>query len=249
MPSRSTNGVGIDNGSAGGGGGGIAFDAGTNNGDILKKTGSGTVGKVTAIPAALIVASYAVTGFSNNIGIVEKGTTVSSITFTWTYNRNASNPASQGISPDVSSFATSLRTVTQTGLSLTADTVFTLAGVGDDSTNFSATTEPRWVYPYYYGVGAQGLTGAEIAGLTKLIVLSGNKTESFSPTAQVPYFAYPAAYGDLTSILDPNGFETIGDWTKSTKTIVGLDSTSQNYTCYEFNNPTTQSGFAYTFKY
>lgn len=100
-----------------------------------------------------------------------------------------------------------------------------------------------FVYPYYYGVGAPGLTGAQIAALTKLVQTQQNTNTITSPTAQVYYFAYPAAYPVLTSILDASGFETIGDYIVRTVTITGLDGTPQSYRVYEFDHLTTQVGF------
>jgi hypothetical protein len=106
-----------------------------------------------------------------------------------------------------------------------------------------------YVYPYYYGAGAVGLTPAQVAGLTKdTIVSTASKTVSFTATAgQVFYFAYPATYGALTSILDQNGFETFSDWTLDTQNITGLDTTAQSYRIYEFNNPVAAATYSYTF--
>jgi hypothetical protein len=116
--------------------------------------------------------------------------------------------------------------------------------VDDDGTTGGPTTVVAsssfsFVYPYYYGVGAVGLSAAQVALLTKEIVgSSANKNVVFNiAIGQVYYFAYPAAYGALTSILDENGFETIGDWTLSTSNITGLDASAQSYRIYRFNNP------------
>ena len=106
-----------------------------------------------------------------------------------------------------------------------------------------------FVYPYYYGVGAQGLTAAQVAGLAKSVAIKSNKAYVFNPTNQVYYMAYPASYGVLTSILDTNGFETIGDWTLRVENITGLDGLVVSYNIYEFNNLTTQINFTNTFIY
>ena len=77
--------------------------------------------------------------------------------------------------------------------------------------------------------------------MTKLTIGStGTLVRSITATAsQVFYFAYPLSYGALTSILDVNNFETIGDWTRTTRSFTGLDATSQSYYVYEFKNPVT----------
>lgn len=119
-------------------------------------------------------------------------------------------------------------------------------GINTVQSNTITFTE---VYPYYYGVGAPGLSAASVGGLTKYVIANtATVARQFSPTAQVYYFAYPASYPALTSILDTNGFETIGDWSVSTGNITGLDGNAVSYRIYEFNNLTTQVNFTNTFK-
>jgi len=119
-------------------------------------------------------------------------------------------------------------------------------GDGTQETTSNAKTF-TFVYPYYYGVGDPDLTASAVAGLTKAVVASGTKTYSFSPSSQVYYFAYPASYGTLSSIKDPNGFPITTDWTLRVENITGLDGNPVSYNIYEFNNLTTQTGFAITF--
>lgn len=131
-----------------------------------------------------------------------------------------------------------------------SDTTSYYAIVSDDvgpiQSNTLTFTE---VYPYYYGVGAPGLSASDVAALTKdIIANTATVARQFSPISQVYYFAYPASYPVLTSILDTSGFETIGDWTVSTQNITGLDGNAISYRIYEFNNLTTQTGFTNTFK-
>ena len=106
-----------------------------------------------------------------------------------------------------------------------------------------------FVYPYYYGVGAPGLSPTQIQALTKSVTTKTNKTVTTSPSAQVYYFAYPQSYGALTSILDPNNFETINDYTRTVQSFTMLDSSVQNYYVYQFNNLTSQTNFTNTYKY
>jgi hypothetical protein len=61
-------------------------------------------------------------------------------------------------------------------------------------------------------------------------------------------FAYPKAHGVLKSILDPNNFETIGNYTRSEVSVTGLDGTAQTYYVY-VSGATTVSGFTVNFKY
>ena len=68
------------------------------------------------------------------------------------------------------------------------------------------------------------------------------------------YFAYPASYGQLVSILDANGFEIKNDFTIRTVTFTlngsyFVNPTNVTYYIYEFNNLTTQTNFNITFKF
>lgn len=123
-------------------------------------------------------------------------------------------------------------------------------GATGGPTTVSASASFTFVYPYYNGAGAVGLTPAQVAALTKdVIVSTATVNRTIVATAgQVLYFAYPAAYPSLTSILDVNGFETISDWTLTTANITGLDATAQSYKIYEFNNPVAAGSYFYSFK-
>ncbi len=136
-----------------------------------------------------------------------------------------------------------------------SDTVTFRAEADDDGTSggpttVQATTTYNFVYPYYVGAGSPGLSAASVAALTKRIIQStANRTETIAASGgNVFYFAYPASYGALTSILDVNNFETIGDWTLRTENITGLDASAQSYHIYEFDNPVTAGSYQYTFK-
>jgi hypothetical protein len=117
------------------------------------------------------------------------------------------------------------------------------------STTTSIGITYTYVYPFYYGVGAEGLTCSQVQALTKSVKSKSNTTVVTSPASQVYYFAYPASYGNLTSILDTNLFETISDYTKRTVNCTMLDSTTQIYYIYEFNNITTQTNFSNQYKF
>ena len=123
------------------------------------------------------------------------------------------------------------------------------AGDGTQTTT-SGGVGYTFVYPFYYGVGSPGLTGAQIRStLTMLIKSPSNTVTTTSPSSQVFYLAYPNTSPALTSILDTNGFETLSDYTLRTVSITGLDGSAQTYKVYEYNNVTTQTNFTNTFKF
>ena len=112
------------------------------------------------------------------------------------------------------------------------------------------TSSMSFVYPYYMGSCAAGTAIDEtlVESLTKKVEGKGNKSNSFTVSDGHMVFAYPKAHGVLKSILDPNNFETIGNYTRSEVSITGLDGTAQAYYVY-VSGATTVSGFAVNFKY
>lgn len=131
------------------------------------------------------------------------------------------------------------------------DTMSFFSRVFDGTTTVTSNTVTySYAYPYYEGKGAAGLNAAGIvASLTKVVRSStANVAVTASPSSEHFYFCYPAAYAVLTSILDPNGFETISAYTYRTVTITGLDASAQSYRVYELTLPTTQTAFTNTFK-
>ena len=112
------------------------------------------------------------------------------------------------------------------------------------------TTAMTFVYPYYIGTCAAGTAVDEtlVESLSKKVESKGNKSNSFTVSDGHMVFAYPKAHGVLKSILDPNNFETIGNYTCHTVSVTGLDETAQDYYVY-VSGATTVSGFAVNFKY
>lgn len=112
------------------------------------------------------------------------------------------------------------------------------------------TSSMTFVYPYYMGSCAAGTAIDEtlVESLTKKVESKGNKSNSFTVSDGHMVFAYPKAHGVLKSILDPNNFETIGNYTRSEVSITGLDGTAQTYYVY-VSGATTVSGFTVNFKY
>lgn len=202
----------------------------------LTAAGSGTIReKGTAVTSVLLTA--AVTKRSNPIGSVvfkKDGVTIHTVptpnpnggneTYTWT-----------GSFTDNSTFSVEV-----------TDTVVSGTGPTTATSNASFT----FVYPYFNGAAAAGRNVAQIQALTKSVI-ANTATLARTMTAvnsDVFYFAYPQSYGALTSILDVNNFETLPDWTRTTRSFVGLDTTSQSYYVYEFNNPVVAGSYQYTFK-
>lgn len=145
-------------------------------------------------------------------------------------------------------FSTSVEVPTD-GNQLTVKVTYPDAN-GNAKTVEKKTTALTFVYPYYMGTCAAGtaIDEALVESLTKKIESKGNKSNSFTVSDGHMVFAYPKAHGVLNSILDPNNFETIGNYTRSEVSVTGLDGTAQTYYVY-VSGATTVSGFAVNFKY
>lgn len=120
---------------------------------------------------------------------------------------------------------------------------------GQTSTDKSVGAS-TFVYPYYMGECAADATIDEvlIEALTKKIESKGAKTVTHTCENGRMIIAYPKAHGVLKSILDPNNFETIGDYTRSEVSITGLDGTAQTYYVYA-SGAATVNGFKVQYKY
>ena len=117
--------------------------------------------------------------------------------------------------------------------------------VYDDAGKYSKYTKSYdFVNPYYHGRLDEIPT--DETGMTKLVEAKGNKTITNTTSLDGQYitFMYDAAYGNLSSILDPSGFECITGFTKIQLTIGGVQ-----YNCYYSTLKQVISNFKYTYKH
>lgn len=92
--------------------------------------------------------------------------------------------------------------------------------VVDGNGTYPISKTLTFVIPFLYGSSATALVqGDAYANLSKLVQVKGDKTVTFNNTDSYFYFIYPASYGDLNAILDGNGFNATGAFTKTTPTI------------------------------
>lgn len=205
-----------------------------------------------------LIASF--TGSSNSLR--EKGNTVASVTLSVNVTKRSNDIARirflQGVTliqdhnPPVVIGSGVTASVYSTPFSdnITFTVEVTDEPTGGGPTMVSSNVTYSFVYPYYNGAAAPGRTPAQVAAMTKSIINSTATLNKAFTTANgdVYYFAYPASYGLLTSILDENGFETFSAWTKTTQNITGLDASAVSYNIYESNNPVVAGSTNFTFK-
>lgn len=104
---------------------------------------------------------------------------------------------------------------------------------------FEFIREVEFVLPFRVGVSATPtITGLDV--LQELVDTVGDKRVSFSTNNQYMVFAYPVSYGELNSITDRNGNETLGDWNVSEL---------NGYRVYVSEFPTTEGDRNYDFKF
>lgn len=139
----------------------------------------------------------------------------------------------------------------EVNVAVTANKNFTAKVTDAAGKTTSANTGTfSFVYPMYTGVCADGATIDEalVTGLTKKVEAKGNKNVSYTCNNQCMVFAYPASYGNLKKIIDPNNFDVTGTFAKSTVNITTADSQSTAYNVY-VNEASTVSGFNMSFQF
>lgn len=122
---------------------------------------------------------------------------------------------------------------------------FTLTAIADSTTK-TKTCTVTFVHASYCGVvdaNKASLTAAEIIKLgNKAVINSKNRTVSITQSNQKLVYAYPAYFGDLTSIKDGNGFQGFSGYSKLTEVTVN----GAKYNIYMQKTPATATG-SYTF--
>lgn len=107
----------------------------------------------------------------------------------------------------------------------------------------SQTKTLEFILPFYWGASDTS-TIADFTGLTKDVSKKGQKVYTYSLNNQHMVIAYDASYGNLTSILDPNNFETKDSWNQSTLTVGG-----NQFKVYVSQTAPTNPSAKYTFKF
>lgn len=143
-----------------------------------------------------------ITHIANNVGTKEMGSSVDSVTISWTLNKDPESQTLHGTSVE-----TSARSKTITGTFAT-NTSFNLAVMDERNAKDTATTSISFLNGVYYGVLEDGteVDSASILSLTRK--LQGSKGISFTANAgatQRIVYALPKRYG--TPTFNVGGFE------------------------------------------
>lgn len=190
--------------------------------------------KLTHRPIAATIS----TSLSPSTATLEQGTSVTNPTITATVNNGTSTPTQirfyrNNEVINTQNYIAKTQTYTfQDTYTVSANTtyktevVYTLDGTGGTNTGIATYS---FVYPSYLGTLNTPIPIAtDVVALTKNIFTSKNATKVFTQTTSWMCFAYPASFGDLTSIKDmATGYQLIGGWKKETMLING-----QSYNVY-----------------
>lgn len=105
------------------------------------------------------------------------------------------------------------------------------------------------VYPMFYGAMNDGteLNDQSIRKLTKLVQTKQNRVLTFNSNNQKLVIAYPASYGNISQLTDPNGFNITDTFTKYSVPLT-FGENSVDYFVY-INDPSTVSDFNISIKY
>lgn len=122
------------------------------------------------------------------------------------------------------------------------DTVFK-AVVKDTEISVTKTFEVKFITPVYYGA-TPTVVPSNLLVLNKMLKPREDMTVSVISDNEYITFLYNSTYGKLTSILDENGFENIGDFHVSEEIFNNI-----GYYVYTTENKITCEKFKYTFKF
>ena len=125
---------------------------------------------------------------------------------------------------------------------ISTDTTF-YGRVEDGQQTVNSVLKFEFIVPFYYGVSNSN-TVSSLTGLTELLEKKGNKSVTLSPNNQYVIYMYDSSYGNLSKIIDPNGFDITPSFNRSEVTIDG-----QTYKCYVSNDKSTNTNFKYTFNF
>lgn len=190
----------------------------------------------TTVGAALDSLFYvypSVTSFTNDVGTVETGSSVSSVNLAWAFNKTI---VSQSINQGVGALPAAQRAATASG-PFVSSTTFTLTASDDHANACNGNTTVSFMQKRYWGTNsAASLSDVQVRALSSEFASSRAQTKTISPSAEYIYFAYPASFG--AAAFTVNGLPNT-DWTLVTRAFVNASGYSESYHIYRSNNVLT----------
>lgn len=123
-------------------------------------------------------------------------------------------------------------------------------------TKTSGNVTVTGVYPFLFGMNANpSLSGTDFYNAfaaTRLIQNQGNKTVLLNGNTQYIYFAFPATYSNLVSIIDQNGFNVTSAFQMSILSVTSSGLAANwtiNYKVYRTIETTTVNSANFQFRF
>ncbi len=173
-----------------------------------------------------------VISFTNNVNNVEKGNTITTITFNYTFNKA---PLTSVINNGIGSVTGNSQTA---NVNLTTDTTFTLTAT-DNRISVNKTSSVSFINKLYFGTSPNtSLDNSQVLGLqNNLLDTNKNRTITVNGEGQYIYYIYPASLGDSTFTI--NGLVSSA-WTKTVVNVTNAFGNITSYNMYKTN--TVQNG-------
>lgn len=168
-----------------------------------------------------------ISGMANNVGIVEIGTTVTSVVLSWSLNKVMT---ALSLNNGIGSISAAALTFTHSAQSITTNRTYTLtAGDGVNTTNASTTVQ--FLSKRYWGTSASTTpTDAEIRAWAQEFATSRVKsTFNVAGGGNYIFYAYPDSFGAAAFTV---GGLSYSDVVLTTRTVVNASGVGISYRIY-----------------
>lgn len=187
--------------------------------------------------ADLLYKAMTISSFSHNAGTKEIGSTVTSVTLSWTTNKTPTR-----LTLDGELLANTLKSRTLNGLSITADKpkTWTLTATDERGHTVNKTTSITFCNGIYYGVGDMqaNFTSNFVTSLTKRLQTAKAYDFTVNPSTQFIYYAVPKRLGTVT--FKVGGFQG-GFEAPETVSVTNNSGYTEDYYVYRSTNRVTGS--------
>ena len=133
------------------------------------------------------------------------------------------------------------------GNNISADTTYKVVVTNVEGKTVTSTLSVKFYNPYYSGVtnkNTNDITVTDVTSMTKDISAKGTKTYKYTSNNLYCSIAYPKSYGQLSSILDGNGFQNLDSWVKKE-----IEINNVPYYVYQTGTVVICNNFTYEFKH
>jgi hypothetical protein len=178
-----------------------------------------------------------ITSFTNNVNVVEMGTTVTDVVLNWTLNKTVTSQNIAG----VGDIAVGTTTKELTPLMLTSDASWTLT-VSDGTNSVTKTTGVKFENKAYWGTSASTtLDNAGVLALNNAFATNYDMDKTLDATGgKYMYFAVPTSFGLDTSKFKVGGLAN-SDWVKTTIDFTNASGYKTSYDVFRSGNIQTGS--------